>query len=98
MRITASGNVGIGTTNPSAKLDVTGDIKLSAAGGGLIFPDGSKQTTAGSGGKYIQNTTTQPAERNFKISGEGTPRGAVSGNIIYATTRYNHSARSTLRH
>lgn len=31
-RITESGNVGIGTTNPTAKLDVSGTVKLGTAG------------------------------------------------------------------
>ena len=42
----ASGNVGIGTTSPSEKLEVAGDVKISGTGNGLIFPDGTKQTTA----------------------------------------------------
>jgi len=29
MRITSDGNVGIGTTNPNAKLDIAGDVKIS---------------------------------------------------------------------
>jgi len=41
------GNVGIGDTNPSQKLDVNGVIKSRA--GGFMFPDGSVQTTASSG-------------------------------------------------
>jgi hypothetical protein len=32
MRITTSGNVGIGTTNPTQKLDVTGTIGLTGVG------------------------------------------------------------------
>ena len=41
------GNVGIGTTAPIQKLDVTGgSIRISTVGQGLIFPDGSTQTTA----------------------------------------------------
>ncbi len=43
-----SQNVGIGTTNPSEKLEVNGIIFTSQ--GGVKFPDGSVQTTA-----YIQN-------------------------------------------
>ena len=43
MRLTAEGNLGIGTPNPQARLDVSGMIRTS---GGIIFPDGSVQTTA----------------------------------------------------
>lgn len=41
------GNVGIGTTTPTAKLTVSGNIKTS---GGYEFPDGSTQTTSAFGG------------------------------------------------
>ena len=37
LRITSSGNVGIGTTSPGAKLDVNGDIKISNGASSLIF-------------------------------------------------------------
>jgi hypothetical protein len=50
MRILPSGNVGIGTTNPGAKLEVSGGIKLSSGSGGTItFQDGSIQTVAYTG-------------------------------------------------
>ena len=41
-----SGNVGIGTTTPSAKLEVAGNIKISGNGNGIKFPDNTIQTTA----------------------------------------------------
>jgi hypothetical protein len=46
----ASGNVGIGTTNPQAKLEVSGSLKLTAGSGGSItFQDGTTQSTAYTG-------------------------------------------------
>jgi hypothetical protein len=54
MRITHAGNVGIGTTAPGARLDVHGgDIRIATGGQGITFPDGTRQTTAMSGGGEI---------------------------------------------
>jgi len=46
VRITSSGNVGIGTTTPGGKLEVAGNLKVSGSGSGILFPDGTMQTTA----------------------------------------------------
>lgn len=51
MRINSLGNVGIGTPAPTQKLEVAGNIKVSGAGNGIVFPDGSFLTSAsGTGG------------------------------------------------
>jgi hypothetical protein len=50
MRIAATGNIGIGTAAPTQRLEVAGNLKISGVGNGLMFPDGSKQTTASTGG------------------------------------------------
>jgi hypothetical protein len=46
MVITTAGNVGIGTLNPAATLDVVGSIRMDGSGNGLVFPDGTVQKTA----------------------------------------------------
>lgn len=52
-------NVGIGTSSPSEMLDVNGRVKISGAGGNLIFPDNSVQSVAWtgvlSGGDYAES-------------------------------------------
>jgi hypothetical protein len=44
LTVKENGNVGIGTPNPTSKLQVTGAVESTA--GGFKFPDGSVQTNA----------------------------------------------------
>lgn len=50
-----SGNVGIGTTNPSEKLSVNGVIESKS--GGVKFPDGTTQTTASTASTYTASSS-----------------------------------------
>lgn len=52
-----NGKVGINTTAPVDRLEVNGNIRISGATNGLIFPDGSKMTTAGAGGASVPSGT-----------------------------------------
>ena len=50
MVIGPTGNVGIGTTNPGAKLEIDGNVKLTAnSGASITFQDGSVQSVAYTG-------------------------------------------------
>ncbi|HEX8707155.1 MAG TPA: tail fiber domain-containing protein [Pyrinomonadaceae bacterium] len=63
MSIKPSGQVGIGTEAPTARLEVAGNVKISGTGSALIFPDGSSMTTAGGAmtGTSIVNAINDPA-------------------------------------
>src|SRR5262249_4958071 len=55
MRLTTEGNLGIGITHPTARLDVDGLIKSSQ---GIVFPDGTIQYSASS--KTLGARSTKP--------------------------------------
>jgi hypothetical protein len=50
LSIRGNGNIGIGTAAPTQKLEVAGSLKISGAGNGIVFADGTSMTTAANGG------------------------------------------------
>jgi hypothetical protein len=69
MRITNIGNVGIGTTSPLAKLHIGGTPGTD----GIMFPDGTMQTTAATGGGVGDITAV--------YSGPGLTGGSDKGDV-----------------
>jgi hypothetical protein len=66
MRITSAGNVGIGTTSPGAKLDVTGTIRQSSVISSLLKTNASGDLVAATAGTDYQAVLTNP------VTGTGT--------------------------
>jgi hypothetical protein len=65
-----TGNVGIGATNPGAKLEVSGSVKLTAGSGGSItFQDGTTQSTAYTGvtcgGDYAESVDVSGSRTSY---------------------------------
>lgn len=75
MVIDDNGFVGIGTTGPAQKLDVLGNLRISGIGNGLIFPNGTVQTTAAvNTGGTITGVTAGPG-----LGGGGTVGNVTLG-------------------
>jgi hypothetical protein len=64
---------GINTLVPSQALDVTGNVKINAGGNGVIFPDGSKLTSA----NFIPAELGNPTGSISMFAGSIAPTGYV---------------------
>jgi hypothetical protein len=77
--LVTTGNLGIGIVAPSDKLHVdNGNIKISGAGNGIYFPDGSFQTSSGVGSANSVSNNLDAV-----ISGDSDANG--SGGVILRT-------------
>jgi len=84
MRIDSSGNVGIGTSSPSFKLDVVGNAKV-----GNVYGTGLTVTVAG-------NSITYPTDNTLAFNTNSTERARIdsSGNLLVGTTTFPTSSVS----
>jgi hypothetical protein len=78
--ILSTGNVGIGTTSPGAKLEVNGGVKLTAnSGASITFQDGTVQSTA-----YTGVTCGGDYAESMDVAGDRTKYGP--GDILVLDT------------
>ncbi|MGP8329178.1 MAG: hypothetical protein ACT6FF_02510 [Methanosarcinaceae archaeon] len=88
--INNDGNVGVGISAPSDKLEVAGTIHSTS--GGFKFPDGTLQSTAATGGSGGDNLGNHIATQNIKlnnhfISNDGQNEGISIDNSGTVTIR-----------
>ncbi len=70
---------------------LTDNVNLVAGSNITITPSGNDLTISSviNNGNFIQNTSTQQANSNFNISGNGTVGGVFSSSVVNATTQFN---------
>ncbi len=89
------GNVGIGTTNPGAALEVNGSgIKLTAnSGGSMTFQDGTVQATAWngvlSGGDYAESVNVSGGRDEYEPGDVLVIDPASEGNFLKSSAPYS---------
>jgi hypothetical protein len=82
MRITSGGNIGIGVTNPTAKLEVNGTIYSAIRSSTIDTDDGVSNNFQGYGGYWALRTDLSN-NFNLDVYGGGTPKNAL--NILQTT-------------
>jgi hypothetical protein len=92
MRITSSGNVGIGTTFPNAKLDVNGDALINGLTIGRGGANIGSNTALGLGTLY-SNTT---GEYNIAVGANANTSNNISGSTVIGVDLFTSPGNSSL--
>jgi hypothetical protein len=84
LKIGLTGNVGVGTTDPQALLDVAGQVR--SASGGFVFPDGSVQTTAAlpAPGPYSAGAGLTLSANTFSVANAGVTTAMLADGSVTA--------------
>jgi hypothetical protein len=75
-----TGNIGLGSTTPTQRLEVVGNVKLTGAGSKIVFADGSSFTSANPGGGTPSGNNIVSAI-NDPTTTTGIGDNRLSGNI-----------------